>query len=198
MRFHLMAALITGLVSVSVFAAGGSGIMLRPAGMYWTHQWKNGAATESKTTINHYDLILGLGYRMDSGLYLGGTYTWIQEEQKNETGGSTIETKDTHTGYGPTIGYLGANLYILGTYHLGPEFVTGTDSSKDTYKGGYGYQVDFGYMFWISANVGLGPQLTYYHAEFKKRKSNAGLETDLPNTAAVSDLRPVVAFAFMF
>jgi hypothetical protein len=173
-------------------------IELRPAGMYWSHSFKDGASPESKTTITHYDFIGSLGYKWDTGLYIGGTYFWSQEETQQDSGGSSVDTKDTHTAYGPTIGYLGQNLYVLGTYHLSPVYVTGTDSSKTTYEGGYGYEIDFGYMFWINSSFGLGPQLTYYHADFKKKKDAGGVETDLPNTASESDLRPIVALSFLF
>lgn len=187
------------LLSLSSFAAGGggSGIMIRPAGMYWSHQFKNGQTPESSSTVNHFIASVGMGYRLDTGVYIGGTYTWMQEETKTDTSGTVTETKSTHNGYGPTLGFVSSNLYILGTYLISPVHVTGTDSAKDTYSTGTGYQVDLGYMFGFTSNFAMGPQLTYYHAEFKKKKDSIGNETDLSGSF-VSDIRPMIAFALMF
>ncbi len=186
------------LLSLSAFAAG-EGIMLRPAGMYWSHQFNDGATAETKTTVNHMDGSIGLGFAMGNGLYIGGTYYLSQEETKIQSNSGTTEEKDTHTAYGPTLGLVANSFYLLGTYHLAPVYVTGTDSSKTTYSGGMGYQVDIGYMFWLSGSLGVGPQFTYYYADFKKTKGSTGTETDIAKgSAAVTDLRPMVAFAFMF
>src|SRR4051812_25909823 len=90
------------LLSLSSFAAGGgnsSGIMIRPAGMYWSHEFKNGFTPTSNTTINQSIASVGMGYRLDTGIYVGGTYTWMQEETKTENTGTTTESKSTHTGY---------------------------------------------------------------------------------------------------
>ncbi len=183
--------------SVAQAAGQSSAIMIRPGGMYWSHQFNNGAASETKTTVTHTDLILGLGFRTEMGLYLGGTYTWIQQENKTETT-TTTESKETHTAYGPTVGYVGQAFYILGTYHLSPIYVTGTDAAKSTYSGASGYQIDLGYMFWLNGTIGVGPQFTYYKSDFKKLKDSTGNESELPNMASVTDIRPIIAFAFVF
>lgn len=196
MNRFIFAGLFSLFFSVHAHAAG-SGVALRFGGMYWTHQFKNGATTTTTTTVTHYDFIGGLGYKMDSGLYLGGTYTWLHEEQRVESN-STIETLEDNTGYGPTIGYIGENFYFLGTYLIEPTDVTGSPTSKVTYMGGNGYQFDLGYMFWINSQFGMGPQFTYYHAEFKKIKGSSGTETDLASTGSTTDLRPILAFAVMF
>ncbi len=186
------------LVSLSSFAAGsGAGIMIRPAGMYWSQQFKNGFSPEANTTVNHSIASIGMGYRLDTGIYIGGTYTWMQQDTKTEIAGVTTETKSTHTGYGPTLGYVGNNLYLLGTYLISPVHTTGTDAAKSTYSTGTGYQVDLGFMFGITSNFAMGPQFTYYSSEFKKVKNAAGNEIDLSGSN-VNDIRPMLAFAMVF
>jgi hypothetical protein len=186
------------LLSLSSFAAGnGSGIMIRPAGMYWSHQFKNGFSPEANTTESHSIASVGMGYRLDTGIYVGGTYTWMQQDTKYEIAGTTTESKSTHTGYGPTVGWVGSNLYLLGTYLISPVHTTGTDAAKSTYSAGTGYQVDLGFMFGITSNFAMGPQFTYYSAEFKKVKNAAGDELDLSGSS-VTDIRPMLAFALMF
>ena len=187
-------------LSLSCLAKGGGndeGIMIRPAGMYWSTDFKNGFSPTSNTAIRESTVSVGLGYRLDTGIYIGGTYTWMQQENKTETSTSTTETKSSHTGYGPTLGIVGTNIYLLGTYIVSPVYTSGTDSSKTTYSGGTGYQVDLGVMFGLGSGVGIGPQFTYYSVTFKKAKNAAGNEIDLDGSSA-TDIRPLLAFAFSF
>ena len=56
---------------------------------------------EGKMGISHTDITGGIGYKMSSGLYFGGTYTWMQEEYRTETAGSCLDMGNMLPNTGP-------------------------------------------------------------------------------------------------
>lgn len=201
-------SMVTFILSLFIFsntaeAAKGSdaaGIVIKPAFSYWNHTDDNytGATsgTLTKSNTSRTDMQFGLGYKFDMGLYIGGTYNAASATTKYE-GGTESETKEAWTSYGPTVGFMKSNFFIFGTYHLSAEYSTEVSGTKITSYGGSALQFDIGYTFMITNNFGIGPQLTYYSADYKKFKTT-GIDTDYPTARKQTDIRPLVHFQFMF
>jgi hypothetical protein len=196
--------LLLVLGSLNANAKGSnSGFLIRPTAMYWSDAYNDGGRGSgnqtTKLSTTRIDLSASLGYLFEMGFFLGGTYFSSDESLKTEVGGSTTsEVKQTYQAYGPTIGWIGDMFYLLGTYHLSPVFTTGTDSQKITLSGSTGYQVDLGMLYWVHSQIAIGPQLTYYVANYTKQKGSNGVESALPSMANHTFIRPMLTFAFLF
>lgn len=199
-----MKSIILGTLLVSSVAfgkAGGPAVMFRPALMYTSSVSDDGKFANpnqnTKRTTTRTDLIVGLGYRMANGLYLGVTYYSGSSPQKQEVGGAaTYDFTETWTSYGPSVGYVGTNFFVTGTYHFSPQSTYATSSTTTTFTGGTGYQIDVGYEFDLTDTITVGPQFTYYVASYKRYKNS--VDAELPDTRLDTFFRPALEFTVSF
>lgn len=190
--FHVNLVFLVFLCCVNGWAK--EGVVLKPDFMYLSYVNNNGSAPATTTTDTRTDIHITLGYRMNSGLFLGGQYYSANRDLNTEPGS---DIKTSWTSYGPTIGYMADHFFVMGTYHFAPTSTSGTDASKTTYTGGSGYQVDIGYNFVLNESIGIAPQFTYYNVTYTKQSVN-GVESTLPGTRKDTDIRPMLAFVFTF
>ena len=141
--------------------------------------------TESESTETRLDA--RFGYVLPMGLYLGGTYSYFNQENCS---GSTC-TDGGGNMLGPTIGYYSMRgFYTLFTYHI-----TGEAGDDPKFTGAQGPQVDVGWVFPLSSFFAIGPQLTWRSIEYDKvETSGVSQDTDLKNTS----IAPYVSLWFMF
>jgi hypothetical protein len=161
---------------------GGSseGWKLTPAIMYeiWDDSKSGGSETNTTRLLGD----LSLGYQFDSLLYLGGIYDY---DQTQTTGGSTSTA--TTNSYGPSLGLVSDNLYLIFSYLLGGNRVESNGSSI-TYTGTSGYIVSLGYKFATGGSWGIAPQLSYRSLHYNS--VDPGASADVTHTT----LLPYVAF----
>ena len=112
---------------------------------------------KSKLTI----IDFRLGYKMDSGLYIGGIYS-LQDETLN------VESSDSYLGL--SVGWMMEQLFVVGSYLIYGEKDLSAGGVK--YSKGNGFQLDVMYLFPLLPDVFLGPQLSYLMVDFKDRQVN--------------------------
>ncbi len=144
----------------------------------------NGVTTT--TSSQDFAFNIGGGYAFDIGLYLGLKYLDYTNTQKISLYDATAITSPSQTvktafaAPGVSVGFVAdKGFYILGTGLFVPEETvetttingTATSYSKSVVKGNFGYMADVGFTYRLSTSFGLGPQLTYYAANFNKHAS---------------------------
>ena len=136
----------------------------------------NSSSNETRADIR-------VGYILPMGLYLGGMYSHIGSDNNAiDSSGNLI---------GPSVGYYSLmGFYTMLTYHI-----TGEVGDANKYSGGKGPQIDVGWVFPLTANFSLGPQLTYRSIEFDKLESGGvTVDTDFKDTT----IAPYLSLWFMF
>lgn len=157
-------------LSLNVFAEGGEGVVFSPTIMYRSESREPG----DESTEIFYNL--KLGYKMASGLYLGGVYDV-------ETDDAGVASNDgDRTSYGATIGYIAdGGFNAMFSYLLNSKNELGGTNYE-----GSGYIVDIGYSFSLGS-WGVGPVLQY-------RKFSYDKPTTLEETLVI----PMIQFMFLF
>ncbi len=137
-----------------------AGFAFKPAFMYYSNKISSNSTTG--TTYQWVDL--GLGYTTDMGIFIGALYHMPTITDH----GATTDCTYQHTGWGPSIGYRGDSVYVIGTMFLDNK----RSGCSVTYKGGSHYQIDAGYGFSISSSVEIAPQLTYYSYQYAENETS--------------------------
>jgi len=156
-----VAAFIFSLVSMAAEARGGSSggdeWVFNPAFMYLYSNTTDGGSTSTTSRVL---ADISLGYKFSSPIYLGGLYSY----DSTSTTSSSSTTTDTFGSYGPSLGLLTDNVYLIFTY-----FVASTETtSNHSYSSGSGFQVVLGYKFDMGSSWGLGPQVNYRSLAYTK------------------------------
>lgn len=167
----------------------------------------NGVTTT--TSSQDFSFNIGGGYAFDIGLYLGVKYLDYANTQKVSLYDATAITSPSmtvKTGFaapGLSIGFVAdKGFYILGTGLITPSETvetttidgTTTSYSKAEVDGNFGIMADVGFTYRISTSFGLGPQLTYYAANFNKYASVSDGST---TSGTLSDYRESRIVPFM-
>lgn len=176
MRFLIfLSVLLTSYISQA-------DIIFSPAIGYTTDKQEVDGTTTVDTARKAYDF--RLGWTHNSGLYLGGLYTMT-----NTTSG---DDEDKMTGFGPTLGYVHSyGFYALFTYFVSAEYKT--DTSK--YVDGMGPQIDIGWVFPLTGNFYIGPQMSYRSVGYDKVEvSGTSVATDTTH----SNISPYLTLWFKF
>lgn len=168
------------LLSVPAF----SSIVFSPGVSYRTTDTEASQPSAINSEGSETIIDVKLGYVLPMGLYLGGMYSAIS--------GKTAVDNDKGKLIGPSIGYYSPmGFYTFLTYHI----IGDLDRGGDTLTGGKGPQLDLGWVFPLSANFAIGPQMTWRSTEFDKRET-AGVSVD--TDYKTSSLSPYVSLWFMF
>lgn len=180
----LVVAMTILYLSLEAFAADQDGFSINAAIFHSTHKYDFtdiGGGTGNGTQLN-YDL--GFGYALASGLYLGGIYGIVGEDDG---------TNDVSSNYlGVSVGYRSSGWQLTAHYFLSAEDEL---SSTSQLTGGRGIGVDFAYLWSINATFAIGPQLTYRSLKYTKYETG-GTETTVDVTNSYS--LPYLVFALNF
>ena len=145
---------------------------------------------------------LRLGYQWRQGWYLGLYYGYEQEKIKANdypVVGLYRDSRHTRVGYGLTGGYVYGSFYGMFNYLPICEWELRDVSTTSVFRGGSGYQIDFGinFEFFGSPNFLLGPRLSYKYAEYSKEKTSSS-ETELKPKLKRTALDPYFILWFEF
>lgn len=140
----------------------------------------------SDVTVGETRIDVKVGYILPMGLYLGGMYADISENQNG--------VKNKGNLIGPSIGYYSMmGFHALLTYHIMGSMETAGGAAE--YTGGKGPQVDIGWVFPLSTYFAIGPQMTWRSIEFDKLEGGGlSFDTDEKRTSIV----PYLSLWFMF
>ena len=164
-----------------------SGWKFMPSLMYMYNSTQNGTTTTSTNSLFG-DASLGLMFQ-SSPLYLGATVNYISQ---TTSGGAT--NKDVYTSYGPSVGILTENVYMLLTYMAMSQLDNTTTLGMTSYLNGNGFQFALGYMFAIGQSTFLGPRFTYSSLSYNQVRNTAGVTSGTSYT--VNALTPYLTLLF--
>jgi hypothetical protein len=162
-------------------------LVISPGVGYISQSTEESTPNTTNTSSTSTMLDFRLGYVLPMGLYVGGTYSHMNQEF---CAGNTC-TDSSGFLLGPTVGYFSMmGFYTLLTYHI-----MGESGDGPTNTGGRGPQVDVGWVFPITAYFSLGPQLTWRNVEYEQQENNGvTVDTDENN----SFIAPYISLWFMF
>ncbi|MBK7842152.1 MAG: hypothetical protein IPJ71_00435 [Bdellovibrionales bacterium] len=180
----LVVTLTLFFLSFEAFAADQAGYSINAAVFHSTQKYDFtdiGGGTGKGTQLN-YDL--GFGYTMASGLYFGGIYGVVGEDD------GTNDVSDNYLGV--SIGYRSSGWQLTAHYFLSAE---DEQSATSQLTGGSGIGIDLAYLWSINTTFAIGPQLTYRNLKYTKYETG-GSETTVDVTNSYS--LPYIVFALNF
>lgn len=126
----------------------------------------------AKSTSSDFDLAVGGGYLMSSGLYLGLKY--LRDKAEVESGSSTNTI--LATSYGVTFGFMKRGVLALSaSYLLSPTVEQSAatpfntnQTAKQVLKDGTGTLLELGFPLPLNSSICLGPVLTQLSMNYKK------------------------------
>ncbi len=151
----------------SAFAKGGQAWNLGVDLSYLSNKTEtassgNTASSQSSTTF--YDL--SLGYMISDSVMVGAMYA----TKNSKDDGATVSTSTPASALGAMIGYSFSNgVYFSGTY-----FLSATDGD---YKKGSGYNIDFGWKYFMGSSFYLGAKLAYRSLKYTENDSLPALDS---------------------
>lgn len=179
-----------------------------------------GATDGSATAIQSgfsYDLRNLVGYKVWGNLMIGANFNYARSPMyaPATASWSSIDHVQTWTQWGGSLGFVGQNFRLIGTYIFS---ATQTMTSKDfnadgsvandqvyENKGGSGYQVTLGYSFPVTSNFKVGPALVYRYITYKTQSLTNNVNPAMNYTdqafttdAVESNLVPMVSLIFQF
>ena len=183
-----LASCFVALAAVLAVKPAEAKIYFQPRLMYLeeTDKSNSGDSTRKRTLID-----AALGYGMDNGLLIGAIYATEKRQWSSSAGGASDATR---TSMGPSVGWMGSDAvapYVMGTYYLSSEYVTGSYTYKGT-----GFQIDLGVNFKVGPGA-VGLQLSYKKFDYNKY-TLSGRDFDLSPADSQGFIDPYFAFAFEF
>lgn len=178
-QFRSLLVICGLLVAALASSNANASIVITPGLRYQSTKSKdaNGVMPETDTQVLAGDGRLGIAFDT-AGIYLGGLYRYEQTISGDD--------KMTGTGYGASAGIISRQFAVIGTYILNAERTYKTTSERDL-TGGTGYQVDVMYVAGITAEFGIGPQLTYRNVKFTKSQIAPAAEVETKYTETSID-----------
>lgn len=193
-KIMLMAAMVAGFSSTAMARGGtaGDGVYF---GIHVNPMNRADKQTQAGTTLSDSDwatmnMDLLLGYKMSSGLYLGGMYE--SNSRKENKSGYT----DSTGGLGASVGYMNSGFMLIAHLFLTSEGKEKSGGVENKWSKGSAMGFDIGYQFNVSGPFNLGAELSYRSMEFKKVESG-GVSADNVSWK-MSGYEPKLVFGFMF
>ena len=174
--------------SLASMGGGGAGWQFNPALMYLSESTTSSGST---VTRNRFLFDLGVGYKLNSPIYIGALYSY-----DNLTTASSSTTQDTYASYGPSFGLQSDNFFMTFTYFVASQYDITTSSGTASYTSGNGYQFSFGYLFMAGPQFAVGPEINYRSLHYTNYKSASGAIASADYT--YTTLLPYVALRFYF
>jgi hypothetical protein len=177
--------LIALLTVIALFTPASQAAILGDVNLfYWSHDTVNGSTTTNTTYLNP---SITFGWVSAGGLLLGATYdAW----STSATGSSS--TTLSYTNYGPSIGYVAPNWYLIATYLMSATYTDAQSSSTTTYTG-TGTRVEIGYMF-TSGELFLGPSIVYDARTYTQETSPTSMAI---TNQSITDILPFFTIGFL-
>ncbi|MCM2278935.1 MAG: hypothetical protein NDJ89_12740 [Oligoflexia bacterium] len=137
-----------------------------------------------------FDLRNTLGVKPIEWLLIGGTYNYGNSPLKRDATDATpsLESSVKNWEAGPTLGFFLGNWRIVGSYLLAGKKTyttkaTNADGSlasdeETVNKLKSGYMITVGYSFSLSANLKIGPTLSYRMLKYKSQSKSNALDGD--------------------
>lgn len=182
---HLALILIIFCFSTQALAEVGLGFRIAPGFMYIIED-QISSGTEAKRSRLLSDI--RVGYEM-AGPYVGAIYSFDET-----TLITTATTTERVASYGPSVGYMFSDFFLLASYYLSSTADTNSGGNLTTLSTGTGYRAEFGFRFG-SGMVGGSAEMVYSSLNYKKRSFN-GSESSIDETR--STLYPRLSVWFNF
>ena len=143
-----------------------------------------------------------LGYVFSNWLYFGGVINYTIVNQKNTDGfNNPYNHQETYQYYGPALGYIGENWFLIGHYYAAAEkrdTVTGNFPQQNYDYTGTGFGINLGYKFPIWG-FEMAPVLAYKNINYTNCKDpNTGATSTCNPTQNQTETTPYITFLFAF
>jgi len=195
-----MAVALT-LILPSLGSAEPSGVYVTEALIGYSATVNNTATAVTEKTL--YSSQTGLGYPIAGWLYLGGVFIYTGVTEKS-TDALSLETlhQETYQYYGPTLGLMTDDFFILGNYFVNAEkkdTITSPGAltqNVDNMGTGWGVNVGMKFPLW---GFELAPTLAYKNILYTTCKDPySGASVSCNPNVQQTEITPYVTFLFNF
>jgi hypothetical protein len=195
---------ISHLIFLAIFWATAAGA--DNEGLYLTeglmgYQVNYNYTPDSVTQRTYLSSETGLGYIIGGWFYLGGIFNYTGvNEQISDNNNNTVTHNETFQYLGPSIGYMGDSLILLGNYFAYAEkkdnFSGAAAGTIDDTGSGFGVSVGYKFPLW---GIEMAPVASLKFITYNNcRDPNSGAMVSCSPLVQQNEIDPYITFLFNF